>query len=233
MLTLLVAAMLAQGSTCEAALARARTAYARLDTNAAVVAAEAAARQCPTDEAQAFLRGLVAARAASAVGGSDASLAPVFRAVDELAVKNDAGGPAEIASLVLRAAAAAAQSERGEMSAYLAQALQLERGRASNGLRGAPVATAHEVAAELWLQVHRYDEASAAFELARVVSGDSLRTTLGLARARAGQQQARQACQEYERFVSSARPLAPALATERGEAQRYLTQAACRIGTGP
>ena len=110
---------------------------------------------------------------------------------------------------MLRAAVAAAQSERDEMSVLLAQALQVERGRGARGLGGAPLIAAHEMAGELWLQVHRFDEAAAAYRVARGYAADSPRVTAGLARALARQNQVPQACEEYRRLTDQAARAAP------------------------
>jgi len=122
--------------------------------------------------ASVYLRGLIAARAAYPQGGSVESLKPVRDAIAELE-RNGAGspGPAQIARDVLLAAAAAAQSEREEMALWLQEALRLEALQLAASEPGAPVITAHEVAGDLWLQVHRFAEARGAYEAAAAMVG--------------------------------------------------------------
>lgn len=217
----------AQGPTCDDVLVRAQLLAGQFRTADAVdeLAAQAAGR-CDVRAASTYLRGLLAAQAAAAKGGDDVSLAPVRAAAAALET-GEAGGPAAIASLVLRAAAAAAQSEREEMAVLLAQALQLERARGARGASGAPVLSAHQMAGELWLQVHRYDEAAAAFGVARGAGWNSPRMALGLARARARDGRTAEACEAYrdvERLVSDVRPI---MKTEVAEAREFLGQPVC------
>jgi hypothetical protein len=91
-------------------------------------------------------------------------------------------GPAEIARLVLLAAAAAAQSERDEMAVYLTHAVEMESLQRAAGQPGAPGLSALEAAGDLWLQVYRYDEARAAYERAAREIGMTPRVKAGLAR---------------------------------------------------
>jgi hypothetical protein len=132
-----------------------------------------------------YQRGLAAAAAAYREGGSDESLAPVRDAIAKLeALSGGKPGPAEIARLVLVAASAAAQSEREEMSAYLTHATEMELLQIAAGQPGAPGISALEAAGDLWLQVHRYDEAVRAYERAAAWFGMTPRIALGLAKAR-------------------------------------------------
>jgi hypothetical protein len=219
----------AQQSGCDQLLARARTLAERLQmAQAEQTLGEVGQRGCDVGVATIYLRGLQAAREASAKGGDEASLAPVRRAVADLEARGEAGGPAEIASLVLRAAAAAAQSEREEMAVVLAQALQVERGRGARGADGAPVLSAHQMAGELWLQVHRYDEAAAAFLVARGVAGDSPRVTVGLARARARAGRIPEACDAYRAVERLAPDVRAVIKTEVAEAREFVRRPACR-----
>ena len=222
----------AQQSACRQLLARARTLAERFETAQAQKAlGEPGRGGCDVRVATTYLRGLQAAREASAKGGDDESLLPVRRAVANLDAMGDAGGPAEIASLVLRAAAAAAQSEREEMAVVLAQALQVERARGARGLDGAPVLSAHQMAGELWLQVHRYEEAAAAFLVARGVAGDSPRVSVGLARARAREGRVPEACDAYRAVERLAPDVRAVMKAEVAEAQEFLRQPACRPAT--
>lgn len=221
--------LLAQSARCDAALLAARTHVLRMDTARAEAALTARGLQaCDLELPLIYLRGLVAARAAYAKGGDDASLAPVRTAIAAVGERAALGDVAEIVGFVLRAAVAAAQSERDEMSVLLAQALQVERGRGARGLGGAPLVTAHEMAGDLWLQVHRFDEAAAAYRVARAYAGDSPRVTVGLARALARQNQAAPACEEYRRLATQAGALRATMPEELTEADGYLRQPACR-----
>jgi len=221
--------LLAQSARCDAALLAARTHVLRMDTARAEAALTARGLQaCDLELPLIYLRGLVAARAAYAKGGDDASLAPVRAAIAAVGERAALGDVAEIVGFVLRAAVAAAQSERDEMSVLLAQALQVERGRGARGLGGAPLIAAHEMAGDLWLQVHRFDEAAAAYRVARGYAADSPRVTAGLARALARQNQVAQACEEYRRLTAQAGALPPSMLEELTEAARYLRQPACR-----
>ena len=225
----LVLLTLAQTARCDAALLAARAHVVRLNPSPAEIELTARGREgCDVELALIYLRGLTAAKAAYARGGDEASLAPVRAAIAAAGERAALGEVAEIVGFVLRAAMAAAQSERDEMAVMLAQALQVERGRGARGQGGAPLISAHEMAGELWLQVHRYDEAAAAYRIGRAYAGDSPRTTIGLARALARQNQAGAACEEYRRLADQARGLRPALGEELGEADEFLRRPACR-----
>jgi hypothetical protein len=172
-----------------------------------------------------YLRGLIAARKAYAAGGTLESLQPVTAAIDELDRLRGKPVPAEIAKNVLLAAAAASQSEREQMALFLAQALRIESLQLAARQPGAPLVTAHEVAGDLWLRVHRYPEARQAYLDAFKLLGPKPRITLGLARTAARMKDQVTACAEYrtlnDRFGSAAAPPA-----EIAEARAFLT--ACR-----
>ena len=133
------------------------------------------------DVARVYAEGLTAARAAYAAGGSPESLAPVMRAVAEL--ERGRGIHAEIAAVVLRAAAAAAQSERDELALLIEHAVRLEAVQLEAKQPPLPGVTAHEAAGDLWLQVHGYPESRQAYELAAARLGMTARIREGLARA--------------------------------------------------
>src|SRR4051794_12751335 len=100
---------------------------------------------CPEQVAATYAEGMAAARNAYAEGGSDESLAPVRAAAAALgALSHGLPGPAEIARLVLMAAAAAAQSERDEMGAFLVHATDMEVLQLQAGQPGAPGLSALE-----------------------------------------------------------------------------------------
>ena len=136
------------------------------------------------DVAAHYQAGLAAAEEAYRLGGSDESLAPVHEAIAALGrMSASQPGPAEIARLVLVAAAAAAQSEREEMGAFLTHAVEMELLQRAAGQPGAPLVSALEAAGDLWLRVHRYDDAKRAYERAAEVLGMTPRIKAGLARA--------------------------------------------------
>lgn len=148
---------------------------------------EAASRGCADAEAGAlYLRGLIDARDAFRKGAPPESLVSVHTAVASLErLGQGRPGPAEVARLMLRAAAAAAQTERDEMALYLAHAERMDGLLRATGLPAAPVLSAAEISGELWLQVHRYDDAHAAFTRAESQVGRTPRVVAGLARASA------------------------------------------------
>lgn len=137
-----------------------------------------------TEVAALYIGGLYAAMEAYKQGGSPESLAPVHDAITSLErISGQRPGQAEIARLVLIAAAAAAQSERDEMGAFLTHAVSMEALQRDARQPGAPVLSAVEVAGELWLQVHRFEEARAAFARAAAEVGTTPRIAAGLQRA--------------------------------------------------
>jgi hypothetical protein len=222
-----LAAVMSQ-DICASTLGEARALAVRLDTEGAVIRLEAGARSgCDVELAVAFLKALAAGRAAWARGGDEASLRPLQELIAVIEQRTQPGSPEEIAVLLIRAIAAAAQNERDELFAYLSQALQVERARGARGLSGAPILTAHELAGELWLDVHRYDDAVAAFRIARGASGDSPRLVAGLARALARQRSTADACIEYRRLNADASARLPSMARELAEARAFLAQPAC------
>ena len=226
----LLAAVMSQ-DVCASALAEARALAVRMDTDGAVARLEAGAGTgCDVEVPVAFLRALTVARAASARGGDEASLRPIKSLLAVIERRAQPGSAEEIAVLLIHAATAAAQSEHDELFAYLSQALQVERARGVRRLAGAPILTAHEVAGELWLEVYRYDDAAAAFRIARGASGDSPRLLAGLARALARQRSTADACTEYRRLSTDASARVPSMERELAEAEAFLAQPACRAG---
>jgi hypothetical protein len=174
-----------------------------------------------------YLRGLVAARESYKAGGSPQSLAPVRLAVAAIDARApEAPALASLARSVLLAAAAAAQSERDEMALLLEHAVRLEAIQIEAGQRPLPVATAHDVAGDLWLQVHRYEDAHHAFEQALARVGATPRVMLGLARAAARLKNVAAACGHYQMLLAwwDTRSDPPAEITE---ARSFLAQPAC------
>jgi hypothetical protein len=187
---LLLAAVVAQPPCLADAVMRAQSG----DVAAALTAIDTArARDCSEAVVAAvYVRGLSAARAAYAQGGSTESLSPVRQAIAELERQGaGAPGPAQIARDVLLAASAAAQSERDEMALWLQEALRLEALQLAAGQAGAPVITAHEAAGDLWLQVHRFDEARDAYEAAAAIVGRTPHIVQALADTAERQQRTR------------------------------------------
>ena len=225
-----LAAALGQ-DVCASALVEARALAVRMDTDGAVARLEGGARTgCDVEVPVALLRALTVARGAWARGGDEASLRPLKDLIAVIERRAQPGSPEEIAVLLIHAATAAAQSEHDELFAYLSQALQVERARGVRGLAGAPILTAHEVAGELWLEVYRYDDATAAGRIARGASGDSPRLLAGLARALARQRSTADACTEYRRLSTDASARVPSMERELAEAEAFLAQPACRAG---
>jgi hypothetical protein len=233
-LTALALVMLsAQGDVCAGATQAVAiaSAYARsLDPVSALQALEAAgSERCQNVQiARLYLHGLQAARAAQAEGGTLESLVPVRAAIDGLAAMASASqGPPEIARLVLLAAAAAAQTERDEMGLYLTQAIEVERLQLTASQPGAPMISAHEAAGDLWLMVHRYEDARRAYEAAAALMGATPRITAGLARVAARNQEPVLACYQYRALLDwwGARSGAT---EEIAEARRYVAQPVCQ-----
>jgi hypothetical protein len=194
---------------------------------AAARAEDARSRGCQDAEVPAiYFRGLVAAREAARFGGSPGSLQPVMRAVASLDALTRAEPRAAIAQAVLRAAAAASQSERQEMSLHIEHAASLEALQLAAGQRGAPGVAAHEAGGELWLQVHRYEDARQFFTRAITALGATPRITLGLARTAARLEDSRTACDRYRALLRAVGGRA-AEAPEVVEARTYLAHPAC------
>jgi hypothetical protein len=169
-----------------------------------------------------YLRGLVDAREAFDDGGTVAALTPVYGAIEGLATLSQGRrGSAEIARLVLQAAAAAAQSERDEMRLYLETAIQMELIQGAAGLPGAPLVSTTEIAGDLWLQVDRYEDARQVYDDAADRVGPSLRNMLGSARASRRLKNVLAACTSYGALLETwgSRPGTP---SQIVEAQTYI-----------
>ena len=177
-----------------------------------------------------YVHGLIAARDAYRYGGSAESLEPVKLAIKQLESRSPGSSAAEIAQVVLQAASAAAQSEREEMGLLLEHALNLEKQARAAGQPGAPIVSAFEVTGDLWLQVHRFEDAHRAYVAASAQVGSTRRITLGLARTafRLGELPA--ACEHY-RILVSGWPKSGGEPPELGEARTFLRRAECRAGS--
>lgn len=229
--TVVMSAQLPCAPDVAAAIDQAAVRAAELDLPAAAEQLRTAVgRGCTSAEVAAlYVRGLVDAREAFRQGGAPASLAPVRQAIASLgAIAQNHPGQAEIARLTLHAAAAAAQSERDEMRVYLESAIQLELLQRAAGQPGAPVVTAVETAGDLWLQVHRYDEARRAYTDAAAQVGMTRRVAAGLGRAAARLNDTAAACAAYRALLArwEARRAEP---PEIAEARTYLRGPACTI----
>jgi hypothetical protein len=206
----------------------ASTRAAEFDLGGALELAQAAAARghLYAQAAVPYIRGLIDARAAFREGGPSDALAPVRAAIESLhTIAGGRPGAAEIARLTLHAAAAAAQSERGEMSLYLEAALQMESLQVMAGLPGAPLVSAAEVAGDLWLQVHRYEDARRVYTEAVARGGSTLRTRSGLARAARRLHETAVACVHY-RGLLEVWGGRPGLPLEIAEARDYVSECA-------
>jgi hypothetical protein len=208
MLLVLVFAGFAQAAVCpdEAPILRESTALARrLDVPAAAERLEQAPTGCAQLRMAAlYLRSLQAARDAYRTGGDAASLQSVMQAIETFERASTGGDRrAELARAILMAAAAAAQSERSDMALLLEHAMTLERRMVGGGEGTVWGVTAHEAAGDLWLQVHRFDAAAAAYITAATLFGDTPRITLGLARVAVQMKQPEPACRAYRSFIST------------------------------
>lgn len=198
---------LAQPAACPdetTTLREATTLAQRLDVPAAAERLERAPAACAQLRTAAlYLRALQRARDAYRTGGDAASLQPVTEAIATFERAAAAGDrQAELARVVLQAAAAAAQSERDDMSLLLEYATALERRMIRDGEKALWGVTAQEAAGDLWLQVHRFEAAAAAYASAAELIGSTLRITLGLARVAVQMKQPEPACRAYRSFVT-------------------------------
>ena len=205
-------------------LRRAEVAAAVVDLTRAVTLLDADGARACEDAYVALLyaRGLVDAQAAFSQGAPPEMLAAVRDMTTSLeAIAQGRPGAAAIARMVLQAAAAAAQSERDEMRLYLDSALQMEALQHAAGQQGAPLVSAAEVAGDLWLQVHRYEDARRAYREAAGQLGFTARILAGLARSARRLDDTSAACAAYRRLLDhwGARPGADA---ELSEARTFV-----------
>jgi hypothetical protein len=187
-------------------LTEAATRAAEFDMAGAVslLAGAGESRDTDVQVAAVYARGLIDAREAWRQGGSPESLASVRQAISSLeAMAKGRPGAAEIARLTLQAAAAAAQSEREEMRLYIDTAIRMEMLQRAAGMPGAPLVAAAEAAGDLWLQVHRYDDARRAYDEAAERFGSSLRTLAGRARAARGANDTPTACSAFRALLDA------------------------------
>jgi hypothetical protein len=230
MIALLVALALGQSPCANSAalIASANERAALFDLRGAMKGLATDLSTCTeTSVAYWYLHGLIAARDAYRFGGSPESLAPVKVAIEQLAARSKDSAVAEIARVVLLAASSGAQSERDEMGLFLEHAINLERQQRAAGLAAAPIVTAHEVAGDLWLQVHRFDDARRAYLEAATQIGATRRVTLGLARTAARLADSQTSCEQYRNLVSGW-PQRGGEPPELSEARTVLRRQDCR-----
>jgi hypothetical protein len=216
--------VVADGRTATSLMTEASVRATEFDLAGAFELARAAATRgdAGAQIAALYLRGLIDAREAFRDGGPADTLAPVREAIASLqAIAKGRPGSAEIARLMLHAAAAAAQSERDEMSLYLETAVEMEMLQRTAGLTGAPLVSAAETAGDLWLQVHRYDDARRTYTEAADRVGSTLRILSGLARTARRLNDAPAACAAYRRLLD-AWGGRPGLPVEIAEARAYV-----------
>ena len=221
----------AQLAACEpAATAAVVAARARAEAFDLPGALDAARGGAGCDEAEGiveYLEGLLGVRAAVKTGGAPDSLRDVRSAANALSRRAEGGRRRwEVASLALRAAAAAAQYERDEMAVYLAEALRIEGLLLDAVQPGPPLIAAHELAGDLWLQVDRYETAREAYVRAAERVGRTSRVRLGLARTAAHLGDAALACREY-RWLLEWWGERPGLPPEIEEARTLLRSGVC------
>jgi hypothetical protein len=205
-------------------LRRAEVGAAEFDLNRAVtLLGSDVARACEDAYiALLYARGLVDAQAAFREGAPPEALAPVREAIASLeAIAKGRPGTAAIARMVLQAAAAAAQSERDETRLYLESALQMEALQRAAGQPGAPLVSAAEVAGDLWLQVHRYDDARRAYREAAGQLGFTARVLAGLARSSRRLNDTDAACTAYRRLLD-VWGVRPGASAELSEARAFV-----------
>ena len=199
------------------------------DLDGAATAYAAAVRAgCPSARAPSiYLRGLLAARAAAAQFGTAASLQPLQQAMLDLEPFAASDPVARTMQTVLRAAMPAAQRERAEMTLFIDEMLRMESLQLEAKQPPLPVLSAHEVAGLLWLQMHRYEEARRAFEVAARLIGQTPHVLIGAARAAAGAKNVPAACGQYRLLLAwwNDRGGPP---PEITEAQAFVAQPQCR-----
>jgi hypothetical protein len=87
------------------------------------------------------------------------------------------------------------------MAIYLAEATRREQLLLAAAQPTVPFISAHELAGDLWRQVHRFEDARRAYAIAADQVGRTGRVRLGAARAAAGLKDTEAACDAYRSFV--------------------------------
>ena len=238
MTALLLALALFQTPTCGGDAARHIADASRrgqaFDLDGAATAYAAAVRAgCASAQAPLiYLQGLLAARAAGAQFGAGASLQPLKQAITDLQPLAATDPVARAMLTVLRAGMPAAQRERAEMTLFIDEMLRMESLQLEAKQPPLPVLSAHEMAGQFWLQLHVYDEASRAFDLAARRVGQTPHVLIGAARAAAGARNAAAACEQYRRLIAwwGERAGSP---TELTEARAFVKQPQCSPPPAP
>ena len=233
----LLALALLQGPPCDGDAARHLSDAARrgqsfdLDGAATAYAAAVRAGCAPAQAPLIYVRGLLAARAADAQFGSAASLQPLKQAITDLQPFAARDPVARAMQAVLRAGMPAAQHERAEMTLFIDEMLRMESLQLEARQPALPILSAHEVAGQFWLQLHLYDEARRAFELAAQRIGQTPHVLSGAARAAAGRKDVPAACEQYRRLVAwwNDRVGSP---REILEARAFIKQPQCAVAPG-
>lgn len=150
----------------------------------------------------------VEARKVAAGGGARDLLAPTESALSELraATSRDLALESEYAQAAVRAAIAAAQDERDEMSLWLTHARDLSERLIARGRRAVWPRSFNVMAGELWFEVDRYEDARLAFERAVQATPTPL-AQVGLAAALARLGRMDDACRLYSRVQDGSAPL--------------------------
>ena len=222
--------LLAQIGACSPeSMEKLATAGARVNAFDLAGALEAARAAADCDQAAGaveYLEALVSAPEAVKQGGTTDSLRDVRSAVNALSRRGETGDRRwEVASLALRAVAAASQYERDEMALYLAEATRIEGLLLAASQPGPPFITAHELAGDLWLQVHRFEDARRAYARAAERVGRTPRVRLGLARVAARLHDQARACQEYRWLLEAW--------SDRAETPPEIAEARSYVSTSP
>ena len=111
------------------------------------------------------------------------------------------------------------------MRLYLESAIQMESLQRAAGQPGAPLVSAGETAGELWLQLHRYDDARRAYVEARAQTGGTARVLAGIGRGAQRLRDTDTACAAFRELLESwgSRPARP---SQIAEAQAYVADCA-------
>jgi hypothetical protein len=190
--------------TCDAAvLASAAKRAEAFDLRGAVEILRAAGTCEDAGGGVEYLEGLLAMNDAFDGGGTEASLRDVRSAANALSRRAEGGDRRwEAASMAMRAIPAASQQERAEMTIYLAEAMRVEGLLLTAKLPPVPYVTVHELGGDLWMKLHQFADARAAYLRAGSVVGYTPRVRLGLARTAERLGDAAGACGEYRTLLA-------------------------------
>jgi hypothetical protein len=176
-----------------------------------------------------------AARELAPVGGALERLGPVtdglkeIEKVRQLAARTPTVEGARMvlalryADAAVRAAIAAAQDERDEMTIFIGYARSLDAQLTGMGGAAPWPLPIDELEGELWLEVDRYNEAHDAY-LRAIAKGGSPRAWIGLARSNDRLANTLAACDAYRRAAIGALE-----EQDKTEAVNYLNSPACKL----